>query len=127
MAKSSRHILIIDDDPNIRMLLGYVLRKHFRVTTQDDGLSAMSWLADGNLPDLILADLDMPRLNGYAFLRNLRDSGFFRDIPVVMLSGYDAEEVQEKCLAEGANGYLIKPFNPDLVKATIEAVLAVKE
>ena len=76
MRRKNHHILIIDDDPNIRMLLEFVLRKHYQIATRADALSALSWMSMGNIPDLIIVDMEMPRLNGYQFLRNIRGSGF---------------------------------------------------
>ncbi|MCB0836648.1 MAG: response regulator [Bacteroidetes bacterium] len=112
MINKKKLILIVDDDDNIRMLLEFVLRKYYKIVTREDGLSATSWLMAGNFPDLIIADLEMPRLNGYHFLKNIRESGFFHDIPLVMLSGYESNEIKQKCLQQGADDYWIKPFNP---------------
>ena len=120
MAGRKKTILIIDDDDNIRMLLEFVLRKQYHVVTREDGLSGISWLLAGNMPDLIIADLDMPRLNGYHFLKNIRESGFFYDIPLVMLSGYESNEIKIKCLEQGADDYWIKPFNPEHVFKNIK-------
>lgn len=123
MGTRKKQILIIDDDANIRMLLEFLLRKTYRVTTREDGLSGMAWLSAGNFPDLILADIDMPRLNGYHLLKNIRESGLFSDIPVIMLSGFESIEVKNKCFDQGANGYLIKPFNPETIFNSIEKAL----
>lgn len=117
--QKKKSILIVDDDANLRMLLEYVLRKEYEVTTRDDGLSAMAWLAAGNIPDLIIADVDMPRLNGYDLLRQVGASGYFRHVPVVMLSGYDDESMREKCLNQGALDYLLKPFKPESMMAQL--------
>ena len=122
--RQKQSILIIDDDANLRMLLEYVLRKEYSVSTREDGLSAMAWLAAGNKPSLIIADVDMPRLNGYDLLRQLRASGYFRDIPVVMLSGYDDADIREKCLTAGAKDYLLKPFTPEKIMARIRCLFA---
>lgn len=117
--QKKKSILIVDDDANLRMLLEYVLRKEYEVTTRDDGLSAMAWLAAGNIPDLIIADVDMPKLNGYDLLRQVGASGYFRNVPVVMLSGYDDESMREKCLNQGALDYLLKPFKPESMMAQL--------
>ncbi|MEZ4829314.1 MAG: response regulator [Bacteroidia bacterium] len=127
MSNKKKHILVVDDDANIRMLLEFLLHKYYRVVTREDGLSGMSWLASGNLPDLIIADIDMPRLNGYHFLKNIRESGLFQEIPVIMLSGFESTEIREKCLEQGAIEYLVKPFNPDTIFQTIEKALQLAE
>lgn len=121
--KKRKQILIVEDDPNIRMLLEYILRKHYEVTSREDGLSGMSWLASGNIPDLILTDVEMPRLNGYELLKNVRESGFFGKIPVIMISGFESQEVKFKCLSRGANAFLSKPFKPEEVLAKIQQLI----
>ncbi len=122
-AKKRKQILIVEDDPNIRMLLEFILRKHYEVASREDGLSGMSWLASGNLPDLIVTDVEMPRLNGYEFLKNVRESGFFGQIPVLMVSGFETQEVKFKCLSRGANAFLSKPFRPEEVLSKIEQLI----
>lgn len=121
--RKKKSILIVDDDANLRMLLEYVLRKEYHVYTREDGLSAMAWLAAGHVPDMIIADVDMPRLNGYDLLRQLRASGYFRHIPVVMLSGYDDDSMKENCLQAGAIDYLLKPFKPESMMARLDCLL----
>ena len=118
-----KNVLIIDDDPNIRMLLEFVLGRHYNVIAQEDGMDGMSWLCEGNVPDLIIADVNMPRIDGYEFLKGIRESGFFRDIPIVMLSGHENAEIKNKCLERGANDYCIKPFNPEEILEKIGLVL----
>lgn len=121
--RRKQHILIVDDDPNLRMLLEYVLRKKYQVSTREDGLSAMAYLAGGHLPDLIIADLDMPRLNGYEFLQQLSISGYFSSIPTLILSGFDQEDLKSQCIETGAAAYLQKPFNPEQIMATLDKLL----
>ncbi len=123
MNTGKKQILIIDDDPNIRMLLDFVLRKRYDVVAEEDGMLGMTWLTAGNIPDLIIADVEMPRINGYEFLKGIRESGFFRDIPVVMLSGHESADVKIKCIQQGADEYCIKPFNPEDILKKIGKVL----
>jgi len=126
MGKKEHQILIVDDDANIRMLLEFLLRKSYSICTRPDGLSGLAWLAAGNLPDVIVLDIEMPEINGYEFLSRIRESGLFRDIPVIMLSGYQEEEVKNKCIAKGRCAYLLKPFNPEEIFSTIENFLLEK-
>ncbi|MDW3651733.1 MAG: response regulator [Bacteroidia bacterium] len=126
MGKKKHQILVVDDDPNIRMLLEFLLRKKYSITTRPDGLNGLAWISAGNLPDLIILDIDMPIINGFEFLSRIRESGLYRDIPVVMLSGYEEDEVKEKCLSKGQCAYLLKPFNPEEVFSTIEQLLTVE-
>ncbi len=64
-----KQILAVDDDSSIRELLEFLLRNNYNVITKKDGMEAMMWLSEGNIPDLIITDIDMPRLNGYEFFR----------------------------------------------------------
>ena len=90
------NILIIEDHDAVRLLLGLTFKKQFTVVTKRDGLEGLAWLAAGNFPDLIILDMQMPRLNGIGFLRQLRSSGMFNQIPVLLVSGNnDANENAE--------------------------------
>ncbi len=120
-------VLVIEDHDSIRLLLGSMLSKYYRVTTLKDGLEGMAWLVKGNLPDIILLDVSMPRLNGEDFLKNIRQSGFFSDIPVIVVSGNDTEADIYGCSQWGINEYITKPFNPIELKNKITNILATRE
>lgn len=119
-------ILVIDDEMSIRMLLENFLSKTYKVVTCNDGQEGMKYLEQGNLPDLIVADIQMPNLDGYEFIRNVRASGFFKNIPMIMLSGIESSNERVKCLKLGADDYLVKPFNPEELAIRIENLLARK-
>ena len=122
-----KKVLVVDDDEPIRMFLDKMLGKSYEVVTKSDGLTAMRWLSKGNIPDLILSDMRMPSINGVDFLKNLKKSGIYRDIPVIVLSGWDHEEEKKACLAMGAEAYLEKPFNPDQLTELINKVFNVNQ
>ncbi len=117
------HILIIDDDMGIRSLLEFYLSRFYSVTTKSNGLEAMLWLENGNIPDLILVDINMPEIGGYEFLKLVRSSGFFQDIPVVILTGLLDDEVKSKCIQHGVDGFFTKPFNPNHLLTQINTLL----
>jgi len=119
-----KQILAVDDDSSIRELLEFLLRNDYNVITKKDGMEAMMWLSEGNIPDLIITDVDMPRLNGYEFFKNVRRSGFYRDIPIMVLSGLENSKLIITCLQQGADDYILKPFNPESLYAKIERVLS---
>lgn len=123
MRDTRKKILVIDDQRTIRTLLGTLLRKQYEVTTLADGLEAMRWLHAHNRPDLILLDLQMPRLDGRTFLRRLRASGYFRHIPVVVISadGDEAQNATSDTLDVAA--VLRKPFNPLSLHETLAELL----
>ena len=120
-----KKILVIDDERTIRVLLENFL-KEYVVTTKKDGLEGLSWLQEGNIPDLIVADIQMPNLDGYEFVRQIRASGFFKDIPLIVLSGIESTTEKVKCLKLGANDYLVKPFNPEELAIRIELLISRK-
>ena len=122
-----KKILVIDDDKAICWLLEKLLSKKFSVTTMTDRLKAMRWLAERNIPDLIITDIDMPKLNGFELMENLQKSGIFRDIPVVILSGWDSKEQRIRSFEEGASNYLLKPFDPNDLLESIEEALVQKQ
>lgn len=122
---SNKQILVIEDQECLRLLLGTWLKKRqFEVTTKKDGLEGMLWLGEGNIPDLILLDVNMPRLAGNEFLRNIRNSGFYRNIPVIVVSGTEEKQEIEECLDLGVRGFLKKPFDPVSLNDKIGSVLS---
>lgn len=104
-------ILIIDDEKSIRALLENFLSKNYDVVVKSDGMEALQWL-EGNLPDLIICDIQMQNLDGYLFLEKLRQRGYTRHTPVIMLSGVESSKERIKCYQLGAQDFLSKPFNP---------------
>lgn len=118
-----KYILVIDDEKSIRMLLENFLSKKYEVTAKADGMDALNWMQEGNLPDLIVADIKMPNIDGYDFIKNIRASGYFKDIPLIMLSSLNSSAERVKCLKLGANDYMVKPFNPEELSIRIEGML----
>jgi two-component system chemotaxis response regulator CheY len=110
-------ILIIEDHNALRILMDNFLGNTFKVKTTSNGYEALAWMDEGNIPEVIILDINMPNLGGMDFLSNIRTSGFFQDIPVVIVSGEERGGIIEKCLEIGINGYMKKPFSPhDLLK-----------
>lgn len=118
----TRKLLAVDDEKAILMILNFVFGKKYEVIQKTNGKEALEWMQQGNLPDVIIADMNMPELNGYEFITQIRSSGFFRDIPLVMLSGNESTADKIKCLKAGADDYLVKPFNPEELEARIENI-----
>lgn len=122
-ARAKKNLLIMDDEQGIRKILEHFLKDEFQVVIKDDGLEGMQWLEDGNVADLVIADLNMPNLDGKEFLKQLRASNMYSDIPVIILSGSDDSKERIQCLNAGADDFMIKPFNPMEVLAKINAIL----
>jgi DNA-binding response OmpR family regulator len=105
-------VLVIDDEQSICLLLENFLNKTYDITIKRDGMEALEWL-EGNLPDLIICDIQMPNIDGFQFLENLRQRGFTKHTPVIMLSGVESSQDRVKCYRLGAQDFLAKPFNPE--------------
>jgi len=118
-----KKILVVDDEITIRTLLEKFLSNNYEVTALSDGQEGLSWLQTGNIPDLMIVDLEMPNVDGYEFVKNVRASGYFHDIPIMMLSGADSSSERVKCFKLGANDFMIKPFNPEELSLKIEIIL----
>ena len=115
-----RHkILIVDDEKSIRLLLQNFLSKTYVVESKSDGVDALEWLED-NLPDLIICDVQMPNMDGYLFLEKVRQRGFTKHTPVIMLSGVESSKERVKCYRLGAQDFLAKPFNPEELAEVIK-------
>ena len=119
MNTQKANILIVDDHEAVRFLLGLTLSKQYDVVTKRDGLEGLAWLSAGNIPDLIMLDMQMPRLNGVDFLKQLRSSGMFRDIPVLLVSGNDNQEDIALSHGLGIVDFIRKPFNPISLKEKV--------
>lgn len=114
------HLLIVDDDPEIRDLLARYLKKHgYRVDTAADGRQMRRQLDDGRF-DLVVLDLMLPGEDGLTLCRDLRARS---DLPVIMLTAMGEETDRIVGLEMGADDYLAKPFNPRELMARIKAVL----
>lgn len=104
----------MEDHDGLRQLIGRFLSENFDVVGAKNGLEAMSWLSKGMMPDVIVTDSSMPELDGAALLSNLRCSGLWSGIPVVVLGSSDsnAEEEARHFKDLGACEYFSKPFSP---------------
>jgi two-component system chemotaxis response regulator CheY len=115
-----KKIMTIDDEKSIRFILEKTFKEDYDITLWDNGLDALNDLQSGNLPDIIICDIEMPQMNGFDFIKEVRASGFFDDIPLIMLSGKEDSKDKIKCFELGADDYLLKPFNPKELKARIK-------
>jgi len=105
-------ILTVDDECATLAILQTTLKKKFVIVKKNNGKEALEWLHEGNLPDAIVSDLNMPVMGGLEFVKHIRASGLFRNIPIVMLSCHEDSFKRIECLLAGADDYLVKPFNP---------------
>jgi len=118
-----KQILVVDDELSILKLLNFILSKDYNLVIKQNGADAISWLEDGNDPALIISDLEMPYIDGGSFIRNLKISGFYRDTPVILLSGADNLERVVEQMPFQADCFFKKPFNPAELKLSIIEIL----
>lgn len=120
---NKKSILLVDDEVTVLKLLEFILKQDYKLTVKNNGLEAISWMDDGNMPDLILSDIEMPYVNGLDFVRSLKTSGYYRDIPIILLSAaYTLEELKTK-LPYKFDALIQKPFNPAKLKESIKSFL----
>ena len=120
MYAMSHRILIVDDDPHIRQVLSFALGKAGMQTSEaSDGESALAAIA-AQRPDLLVLDINMPRMDGLDVCRKLRASD---DLPILFLSSRDDEIDRVLGLELGGDDYVVKPFSPREVVARVSAIL----
>jgi len=118
--------LVVDDNAaNRDILVRQLLRRGHAVMSAADGPGALE-LAERNEFDLVLLDLILPGMGGFEVLRRLKEAEHTEDIPVIMISALDELDSVVRCIEGGAEDYLIKPFNPVLLRARIDASLEKK-
>lgn len=115
-------LLVIDDEPAIQLILEHYFSGEYEVVLTANGREAMDWLEQGNLVDAIVADYEMPRLNGLEFIRELREMPMHEHTPLLILSGTDETSKKIQCLRAGADDYIVKPFNPEELEIRIKKV-----
>ena len=120
MVAMAHKILIVDDDPHIRQVLSFALAKAGMETSEaDDGEAALTAIG-ARRPDLVVLDINMPRMDGLEVCRRLRAAG---DLPILFLSSRDDEVDRVVGLELGGDDYVVKPFSPREVVARVSAIL----
>jgi DNA-binding response OmpR family regulator len=118
--KPSVSVLVVDDDADVRALVSTLLgRAGYLVAEAPDGRAALKALY-GQRPDLVVLDVNMPDLDGWATLERIRE---LSDVPVVMLSARGEELEKVRALRAGADDYVTKPFGRQELLARVESVL----
>jgi DNA-binding response OmpR family regulator len=117
-------VLVIEDDPAVRHILRVVLEQAgHEVIDADDGSRGLA-LAQRRSPGVIILDVMMPFMDGFAVLEALREDERTVSIPVLMLSAMQHEPVEEQCYRLGAKAYIRKPFDQGMLLGTIEELLS---
>lgn len=122
-AESAERILVVDDNSDMRGYLRRILQKHWKVDTASDGMIALSRVRK-SAPDLVIADMMMPGLDGLSLLRAMRDDSVCAELPVMVLSARTNEDASIDALNAGADDYLPKPFSSRELVARVAVQLA---
>lgn len=120
----SKTILTVDDSRVMREMLLKVLRDAgFNVIQAEDGMVGLDVLPNAN-PDVIITDINMPRMDGYGFINGVRADLRYRGVPILVLSTESAPEKKARARAAGATGWIVKPFKSDALIDAIRRVSA---
>ncbi|MGC9955079.1 MAG: response regulator [Rhizomicrobium sp.] len=108
---SNKTVLTVDDSRTMRdMLASALIQSGYRVVQADDGVQAIGMLAN-ETPDVIITDINMPRLDGFGFIEEVRSNPKYRAIPILVLTTENSPEMKERARKSGATGWLVKPFD----------------
>ncbi|MDH4155988.1 MAG: response regulator [candidate division Zixibacteria bacterium] len=126
MAKT---ILVVDDSPTVVKFVSFSLRNSgYRVVTACDGMDAIEKIS--GMPDrvdLIITDLNMPNLDGYALIGTLRQNEVHRRTPIIILTSEESAHERQRGLEAGADSYLVKPFKASLLRDEVSKYLEADE
>lgn len=116
-------ILAVDDSASMRQMVSFTLKSAgFEVVEADGGQAALD-LARREKFNLVLADVNMPELDGIELIRRLRAEADYKYTPLLMLTTESAADRKQEGKAAGATGWIVKPFHPDQLVATVRRVL----
>ena len=120
-AHSALTVMVVDDSPSVRRIVTNLIKSAgWTPVPAKDGLEALEVLHHSPaLPDLVLLDIEMPRMDGYELLATLRSQEAYRDVPVVMVTSRAGDKHRRKALDLGATGYVVKPYQDESLLQTI--------
>jgi two-component system chemotaxis response regulator CheY len=120
----NKRIMIVDDSATMRQAIGLTLREAgYAILEAGDGIEAMQRL-EGVQVDMLITDLNMPRLDGVGLIANIRRKEGHRFLPIVMLTTENDEALKRSAKRAGASAWLTKPFQPDQLLGLVRTVLA---
>ncbi|ABV34800.1 response regulator receiver protein [Shewanella sediminis HAW-EB3] len=118
-----KRILAVDDSASMRQMVGFTLKTAgFDVTEASNGDEALKVAQKGEY-DLVISDVNMPVMDGLTLIRNLRTLPAYKFTPLLMLTTESGTDKKQEGRSAGATGWIVKPFNPDQLLATVRKVL----
>lgn len=119
----AKKILAVDDSKSMRQMVAMTLKSAgFDVVEAEDGVDALKQ-ASSNQFDLVLTDINMPNMNGIELTAKLRGMGNYSMTPIICLTTESSDDMKGKGKAAGATGWIVKPFSPEKLLATINRVI----
>jgi two-component system, chemotaxis family, chemotaxis protein CheY len=120
----SKTVLVVDDSPTMRQMVAFTLTNAgFTVVEAEHGKDAVSKVSGGQKMDIVVTDLNMPEMDGITLIKELRRLSAFKFTPILMLTTESAIEKKQAGKEAGATGWIVKPFNPEILLKTIAKVL----
>lgn len=119
-----KNILIVDDSKTVRNLVAFIMKKEgFKVTAAENGLDGLEKLYSLGSVDLIISDINMPRMDGFTFIKTLREQDEYKDTPIIVLSTEGQDKDIKEGLNLGANLYMVKPAQPEQLLRNVKMLL----
>lgn len=115
-------VLIVDDEYTMRELVSLSLEPDYEVIKAEDGIQGLEEVKK-DLPDLIILDIMMPKLDGFEFCRRMKGNPRTEKIPILMLTAKHQVQDLQKAVLLGVDEYITKPFEPDMLKKRVDAYL----
>jgi two-component system chemotaxis response regulator CheY len=116
--------LVVDDSPTMRQMVAFTLMNAgFNVVEAEHGKDAVNKVVAGPKMDIVVTDLNMPEMDGISLIKELRKMAAFKFTPILMLTTESAIEKKQAGKEAGATGWIVKPFNPEVMLKIIAKVL----
>jgi len=121
----SKVVLTVDDSRTMRDMLRMALSAAgYSVIQAEDGIHGLEVLAESSKPDVIITDINMPRMDGFGFIENVREDDAYRAVPILVLSTESDDAKKQRARAAGATGWIVKPFDPVKLVDAVRRVAA---
>ena len=125
-SKNKHHLLVVDDDAEIRKYISQELSADYHITTCSNGKEAFAQVLK-EAPDLIISDIMMPEMDGITLCRKIKQHVNINHVPIILLTAKSEEEDNLEGLGTGADAYIVKPFNLDILRKTIQNIIKNRE
>jgi signal transduction histidine kinase/DNA-binding response OmpR family regulator/ligand-binding sensor domain-containing protein len=125
-SKTTYRVLVVDDDPDICQYIRTEMAGDYHMATCKDGKEALSYVLQ-HTPDVVISDIKMPEMDGITLCQKIKQNVNINHIPVILLTAKVEEEYNLEGLGIGADGYILKPFNVEILRKTIQNVIRTRE